>query len=185
MKRILSLILALALIASLGLVSAFAEDELVDGKFAETRHITVKLFQRGDNVPETSPFADYIRNGMLEKYNVEVEFVVSGRWTDGDDLANALAAGQAPDICYTYSYPTILNYADMDGIIDLAPYIEQYKDLLPNLFELLGEDNIYWDQDPVTHKLWALETRLVNNARNNTFIRKDWLDKLGMALPTT
>ncbi|MBQ7184708.1 MAG: extracellular solute-binding protein [Clostridia bacterium] len=184
MKRILSLILALALIASLGLVNAFAEDELVDGKFAETRHITVKLFQRGDNVPETSPFADYIRKGMLEKYNVEVEFIVSGRWTDGDDLANALAAGQAPDVCYTYSYPTILNYADMDGIIDLAPYIEQYKDLLPNLFELLGEDNIYWDQDPVTHKLWALETRLVNNARINTFIRKDWLDKLGLALPT-
>ena len=185
MKRILALILTLALVASLGLVSAFAEDELVDGKFAETRHITVRLFQRGDNVPEESPFADYIRNGMLEKYNVEVEFAVGGRWTEPEDLGNLLAANEAPDICYTYSYPTILNYADMGGMIDLAPYIEQYKDLLPNLFELLGEENIYWDQDPETGKLWALETRLVNNARINTFIRKDWLDKLGMELPTT
>ena len=185
MKRILALILMLAMVASLGISSAFAADELVDGKFAETRHITVRLFQRGDNVPEQSPFADYIRNGMLEKYNVEVEFAVGGRWTEPEDLGNLLAAGEAPDICYTYSYPTILNYADMDGIIDLAPYIEQYKDLLPNLFELLGEENIYWDQDPETGKLWALETRLVNNARINTFIRKDWLDKLGMPLPTT
>ena len=115
MKRILALILTLALIASLGLVSAFAADELVDGKFAETRHITVRLFQRGDNVPETSPFADFIRKGMLEKYNVEVEFAVSGRWSETEDLATVLASGQAPDVIYTYAYPTILNYADMGG----------------------------------------------------------------------
>ena len=186
MKKILSLVLALALMLSaLCITTAFAADDgFVDGKFTETRHITVRLFQRGDNVPETSPFADYIRKGMLDKYNVEVEFAVGGRWTEPEDLGNLLAAQNAPDIIYTYSYPTILNYADMGGIIDLAPYIEEYKDLLPNLFTLLGEENIYWDKDPETGKLWALETRLVNNARINTFIRKDWLDKLGLALPT-
>jgi hypothetical protein len=54
----------------------------VDGKFAEPRHITVRLFQRGENVPEESPYADYIRDGMKEKYNVDVEFAVSGRWTE-------------------------------------------------------------------------------------------------------
>ena len=160
-------------------------EEVSPYKFEETHKITVRLFQRGDNEPEKSPFADYIRKGMLEKYNVEVEFVVGGRWTEPDDLGNLLAAKEAPDICYTYSYPTILSYADMGGMIDLAPYIEEYKDAIPNLFNLLGEDNIYWDQDPETGKLWALETRLVNNARINTFIRKDWLDKLGMELPTT
>ena len=69
MKRILALLLALVMVLALGL-TAHAEDELVDGKFAETRHITVRLFQRGDNVPETSPFADYIRNGMLEKLTI-------------------------------------------------------------------------------------------------------------------
>ena len=57
MKRILALILALVMLLAMG-VTAHADDELVDGKFAETRHITVRLFQRGDNVPETSPFAD-------------------------------------------------------------------------------------------------------------------------------
>ena len=96
MKRILALFLALIMLCALG-VTAHAEDELVDGKFAETRHITVRLFQRGDNVPEASPFADYIRNGMLEKYNVEVEFAVGGRWTEPEDLGNLLAAQNAPD----------------------------------------------------------------------------------------
>ena len=189
MKRILALVLALIMLAAMG-ATALAADELVDGKFAETRHITVRLFQRGDNVPEKSPWADYIREGMLEKYNVEVEFTIGGRWDDEKDLAAWLGSGKAPDICYTYSYATILNYANMEdengnpGIIDLAPYIEEYKDLLPNLFNLLGEDNVYWDKDPEAGTLWALETRLVNNARINTFIRKDWLDKLGRPLPT-
>ena len=45
---LLALILALAMVLTMGLVSAFAEDELVDGKFAEPRHITVRLFQRGE-----------------------------------------------------------------------------------------------------------------------------------------
>ena len=185
MKRILALILTLALVASLGLVSAFAEDELVDGRFAETRHITVEVFRRGDNDPTTTPFADYIREGMLEQHNVEVEFVIVGRWSEVDDLNNLLAAGNAPDVSYTYSYPTILNYADMGGMTDLAPYLEQYKDLLPNMYALLGEDNVNWDKDPETGTLWAIETKLQNNARINTFIRKDWLDKLGLAMPTT
>ncbi|MBO4377507.1 MAG: hypothetical protein J5889_00995, partial [Clostridia bacterium] len=91
-------------------------EEVSPYKFEETHHITVRLFQRGDNEPEKSPFADYIRKGMLEKYNVEVEFVVGGRWTEPDDLGNLLAAKEAPDICYTYSYPTILSYADMGGM---------------------------------------------------------------------
>lgn len=185
MKRILALILALAMVLTMGLVSAFAEDELVDGKFAETRHITVELFKRGDNDPTITPFAEYIKNGMLEQHNVEVEFVIVGRWSEPDDLNNLLAAGNAADVSYTYSYPTILNYADMDGMTDLAPYLAQYKDYLPNMWNLMGDLNIYYDQDPETGKLWAIETRLQNNARINTFIRKDWLDKLGLALPTT
>ena len=45
--KILALILTLALIATLGITSAFAADEgFVDGKFTETRHISVEVFQR-------------------------------------------------------------------------------------------------------------------------------------------
>ena len=40
MKRILSLVLVLALIATLGLSSAFAEEGFADGKFTEPHHIT-------------------------------------------------------------------------------------------------------------------------------------------------
>ena len=46
MKKILALVLALALIASLGITSAVAEDDFVDGKFTTTHKITVEIFER-------------------------------------------------------------------------------------------------------------------------------------------
>ena len=195
MKKILALVLALALIATLGITSAFAADEgFVDGKFTETRHITVEVFQRpndGNSDPTNNPYANYIKEQMLEKYNVEVEFVPVGRWTEVDDLNNLLATGKAPDISYTYSAPTINTYAAMEvngqpGVIDLAPYLDEYKALLPNLAQRLGgEEYLYYDKDPVKGTVWMLQGALAENARINTFIRKDWLDKLNLPLPTT
>ena len=191
MKKLLTLVLALAMLLSVCAFSASAE-ELVDGKFAETKHITVEIYNRnndGGTDPTNNVYTDYIKQGMLDKYNVEVEFVSIGRWTEVDDMNTALAAGDAPDVCVTYSYPTIQSYATMGGIINLndieGKTLEEYKDMLPNLWNLLGDTNIFWDQDPDTGDLWAVEATLADNARINTFIRKDWLDKLGLELPTT
>ena len=190
MKRFLSLVLALALVAAMGIFStAFAADDgFVDGKFTETRHIKVEIFNRnndGGSDPTNNPFTDYIKQGMLEKYNVEVEYVSVGRWSEVDDINNLLATGEAPDLCVTYSYPTIQTFADMGGIIDLNPWLEEYKDQLGDMWALLEDYNIYYDQDPETKTVWAVEAVLADRARLNTFIRKDWLDKLGLALPTT
>jgi len=196
MKKILSLVLALALMLSmLCLTTAIAADEgFVDGKFTETRHISVEVFQRpndGNSDPTNNPYANYIKEKMLEKYNVEVEFLPVGRWTETDDLNNLLATGKAADISYTYSSQTINTYAAMEvngkpGVVDLAPYLDEYKDLIPNLSKRLGgEEFLYYDKDPVKGTVWMLQGALAENARINTFIRKDWLDKLNLPLPTT
>ena len=175
MKRILSLVLVLALIAAMGLSTAFAADDgFVDGKFTETRHITVEIYNRnndGGSDPTNNVWTDYIKQGMLDRYNVEVEFVSVGRWTEVDDINNLLATGEAPDVCVTYSYPTIQTFADMGGIIDLNPYLEEYKDQLTDLWDLLSDYNIYYDQDPETKTVWALEAVLAN-ASNTAVARQ-------------
>ena len=196
MKKILALVLALALIATLGITSAFAADDgFVDGKFTETRHITVEIYNRnndGGTDPTNNVWTEYLKAGMLEKYNVEVEYVSVGRWTETDDIANLLASGDAPDVSYTYGYNTIISYANMldangnPGVIDLAPYLEEYKEYTDNIVALLGsEDNLYYDKDPETGAVWMIEGVRADTSRITTFIRKDWLDKLGLALPTT
>ena len=196
MKRILSLVLVLALIAAMGISTAFAADDgFVDGKFTETRHITVEIYNRnndGGTDPTNNVWTEYLKKGMLEKYNVEVEYVSVGRWTETDDIAQLMADKQAPDISYTYGANTIISYANMKdengnpGVIDLAPYLEEYKDYIGNVINLLGgEDNLYYDKDPATGAVWMIEGVRADTSRITTFIRKDWCDKLGLALPTT
>ncbi|MBE5826319.1 MAG: sugar ABC transporter substrate-binding protein [Butyrivibrio sp.] len=162
--------------------------ELTDGKFADTRKITVEIYDRGNDGgsdPENNMYTEYIKKGMLEEHNVEVTFKKVPRWTEVDDINNLLAAGEAPDICVTYSYPTVLTYAQMGGVIDLQDLIEQYKADTPNLWSWLGEQNMLWDKDPKTGEVWALEGRRAEQQRIVTFVRQDWLDKLNLKAPTT
>ena len=121
MKRLLALLLTLALLPVA--FSAFADADFADGKFTAPVKLTVEVYNRyndGGTDPTSSVYAQYIHDGMLEKYNIDVEFVSIGRWSEVDDIGNLLAAGSAPDVCVTYSYPTILTYADMGGIVDLT-----------------------------------------------------------------
>ncbi|MFB9276372.1 hypothetical protein [Cohnella cellulosilytica] len=157
-------------------------------KFKETRKITVEIYDRGNDggsKPEDNFYTQYIKDGMLRDHNVEVTFVPVPRWTEGEALNNLLAGNQAPDVSITYSYPTIQTYANMGGILDLAPLVEENKDILPDMWEYLTEANIYWDRDPSTGTLWALESRLNTLNRINTFVREDWLKKLNIEAPTT
>ena len=162
--------------------------EVVDGKFLETRHITVEVYDRGNDGgsdPTNNQYTQWIQAQMLEKHNVEVEFVAVPRWTEVEQINNLLAAGNAPDICLTYDYPTIQTYANMGGVLDLSSFVEDYRDLLPNMWNWLTETNVYWDKSPTTGELWAIETKLSTSNRINTFVRKDWLDALGLSEPTT
>ena len=165
-----------------------ATGELVDGRFAETRTITVEVYNRendGGSDPTNNMYTEYIKKGMLEDHNVQVEFVSVPRWTEVEQINNLLAAGDAPDICVTYDYPTIQTYANMGGVLDLAPYLEEYKSELPNLWDWLGEMNLYWDRDPEEGTVWGIEAKLAVSNRINTFVRQDWLDALNLEAPTT
>ena len=164
-----------------------SSSELVDGKFAETRHITVEIYDRGNDGgtdPTNNMYTDYIKKGMLEDHNVEVEFVAVPRWTEVDEINNLLAAGTAPDICVTYSYPTIQTYAGMGGVLDLQNFVVDYKNDIPNLWNWLGTTNMYWDKSVTDGTLWAIEGKRANNNRIVCFMRQDWLDTLGLDAPT-
>ena len=159
-----------------------------DGKFVETRHISVELYDRnvdGGTEAGNNAWTQWIQQQMLDRYNVEVEFVTVSRWQEADDINNLLAAQTAPDICYTYNYGAIQAYAEMGGVIDLAPVLEENKDLVPSMFDWLGDELIYQDLDPSEGTLWAIEGKRNETCRINTFIRQDWLDKLGLKTPTT
>jgi putative aldouronate transport system substrate-binding protein len=149
----------------------------------------VEVFDRGLDGGRTKPednfYTKWIQAGMLRDHNIQITFKAVPRWTEVDELNNQLAAGNAPDVCVTYSYATISSYAGMGGVTDLNPYINKYKDLFPSLWGWLDNELINYNRDPVTGKLWGIVGKMSNPTRVNTFIREDWLKKLNIPVPNT
>lgn len=198
MKKLLTAILLLAVIFPLSVFAGGAGQQAApetpaeldaNGRFTTTRYITVEIFDRGLDAGRTpaedNVWTEFIREGLLRDHNIDVTFVPVPRWTETDVINNLLAAGDAPDICYTYSYNTVVTYAGFGGIVDLAPLVEEYQELLPDLFDLLGDVNMYNNLDPVNGTLWALEAMQFHPLRNSVFVREDWLDTLNLDPPTT
>ncbi|MCL1936590.1 MAG: sugar ABC transporter substrate-binding protein [Defluviitaleaceae bacterium] len=156
-------------------------------RFIEPRTISVGLWDRShDRIPNfaDSYWAQWVADEILATHNIIVEWVPIPRWDEPEFQSTLLAAGQAPDISYTFQNPMVTTFANMGGITNMYPLLQQYRDLLPNLYDLLQE-NVYWNFDPTTNELWSLTGRLVQDGRVNTFIREDWLNTLGLPIPTT
>ncbi len=159
----------------------------------EYSEITVEVFDRGTDGGKTDPtnnfYTDWIKAKCLEELNLGVTFVAVSRWEETDKLNALMAAGTAPDVCLTYSNDLIANYRDLGGLTNLAPYVDSH---LADLKAFLGPDKALEGRDMImrnvnteTGELYSIPARRMNVAALNTFIRKDWVDKLGLSLPTT
>jgi putative aldouronate transport system substrate-binding protein len=155
--------------------------------------ITVEVFDRGSDGGKTNPadnaWTDWIKAKVLEEENIAVTFVPVSRWTEEAALVARMAAQDAPDLCYSYSMDNVRNWGLQGGVYDLAPYVDT---LLTDMQEMMGEDpaipgqNLIWhSRDVDTGALYGISNRYMYTASHNTFIRTDWLDKLGLPVPTT
>jgi putative aldouronate transport system substrate-binding protein len=155
--------------------------------------ITVEVFDRGTDGGKTNPtnskWSQWIHDKLLKDENIDVTFVAVPRWEEEQTLVNLFASGSAPDVCYTYNNNNIQMWSDQGGVFDVAPYITTF---LRDLDAFLGEDKaiagkrlIARNIDPSTGKIYSIPARRMNVAQRNIFIRKDWLDALGLPLPAT
>jgi putative aldouronate transport system substrate-binding protein len=100
-----------------------------------------------------------------------------------------MAAGTPPDVCVSYSHELVASYRDRGGLLDLSPYIDtllvDLKEFLGPDLALPGRDFIRRYENPETGAIYALPARRINTAMRSVFIRKDWLDTLGLPLPST
>ena len=166
------------------------EMELVDGnwRFKETRKITVEHFDRTADIKsqtDNNYYTNWVQAELKRVHNIEVEYVLMPRWEEDTTIPLWLAAGDAPDICLTYNSNAIQQYANMGAVHDLNELVHEYKARIPHLWDLLGETGMYWWRDPVSGVIYSLETYKAEAPRINTFVREDWLAKLGLKEPTT
>lgn len=151
--------------------------------FPERVTIQIPVYDRafeGWNVTDNY-YTQWIQQEFGEKYNVNVEYVSIGRTTEVQDFMQLIAAGNAPDIIFHYDMPQAVSYysedafqeLDLDEIAYYAPnYYAQLSDTIAqygqldgkNIFFFAGRDAIYYN--------WV------------SLIRQDWLDQVGMEMPT-
>ncbi|MCL2230229.1 MAG: extracellular solute-binding protein [Treponema sp.] len=161
--------------------------------FPQTAELKVQIFNRGTDGGRSqatdNAWTDWIKTKVKADLNINVTFVPVGRWSEGQDMVNLMVSKDAPDLCYTYSGGMVSQFRDWGGIFDVAPFIDSF---LPDLKKLLGDDPafpgndfIYRNKDSKTGAIYSIPSYRVALAMRNVFIRKDWLDALGMAVPTT
>lgn len=149
---------------------------------AETRTLTVEVFDRGK--PGQAPLDNnywtrYINDNFGKEFNVKVKFIPVPRSQEVDKLNILMASNQAPDISFTYDQNVVYKYANMGGITPLNNLLAKYG---TDLKKYLGDDLLSYGAIGGTQIAIPAKRTILANA--GCFIRQDWLDKLGLPLPT-
>ena len=178
MKKLVSLFLALSMLLSLAPL-ALAE-EAAPEVFRYDKPVTLKVsvFDRGltgGSPVDNNDWTAWIQKNFGDPRNIQIEWVVIPRSQEVDKLNLLMASGDAGDICFTYNTAVVTNFVAQGGLCELTDLIEQYGQ---NLKSYLGEEVLSFGV--YEGGQYAIPARRVVLADQGTFIREDWLDKLGM-----
>ena len=180
MKRKIGLLLAAVMIVSSLLSGCATESASTNG---ERTTLRVEIFERGD-VPEgagsitDNAMTKWVQETFGDPNNINIEYVAVPRSSEASQLNIFMAAGEAPDIIFTYSYQNMYEFYAQGGLLDLTPYM----DAAPALKEFLGEEILAEGQ--VGGKQILIPSKRLIRGTTAQLIRKDWLDKLGLQAPT-
>ena len=111
---------------------------------------------------------------------VNVQYVSVPRSQEVDKLNVLMASNEAPDLCFTYNVGVVSNYVAQGGLTQLDSTISQYG---KSLSKYLGDDVLKYGK--FNNKLYSIPGKRTMQMLHANWVRKDWLDKLGMKTPTT
>ena len=111
---------------------------------------------------------------------VEIEFITINRSEVTALYTAMLSAGNAPDIISDYAVEAFERFSIDESLLELTDLVDQYG---PNIRALVPEDVLEWGM--YNGGLYALPKTRNETAVPNwmQFIRQDWLDNLGLAMP--
>ena len=126
-------------------------------------------------------------NYIAEKMNLEIEWIVVG--ADGwDERINLmLSTNDLPDIIMKGTIPNLSAAIEDDQVIALDELMEYYSDgIKPLLEEYPGVDISSRASDGKLYTLPGINTLRPNlTSHRNLWINQQWLDNLGLEIPTT
>ncbi len=177
MKRWLAWLLCAALL--LPCVS-LAEEDMIDLHVG--RYIySAAVFPEGDTI-EDNVWTRYYRDAL--GVNLITDWTCTN--TEYNDKLNiVIASSDIPDLVIECSYNQLQTMAEADMLMDLTDVLEEYgSDLLKSIYN--GDGGAALEMCTFDGKLLALPymTSVIYEP-SLLWIRQDWLDNLGLEIPTT
>lgn len=150
---------------------------------AETKNIVISVFDRGTTTDDfgtvlDNAYVDWINEEFGAPNNINVGYYAIPRSEEVAKLNALLAAKEKVDNVITYTSALMYQYADQGGLAPLKAHIDEYG---ANLKEWLSFSLPYGDYKGDTYAIFARRTALDITGH---YIRKDWLDELGITLRT-
>ncbi|NHN33061.1 extracellular solute-binding protein [Paenibacillus agricola] len=122
-------------------------------------------------------------NAVQKEFEKRTNTKLTVQWVPGGDYGDrvnvALAAGDIADLIKipNINTPLFRQMVKQGAFWDLTPYVKDY----PNLVSL---DPKVWNNTKIDGKSFAVPAGRPMNGGGFFSIRKDWLDKLGLQMPT-
>ena len=192
MKKLVSLVLALAMLLSMTAALADTVGGMEDGWWKDIEIAPSETFHLDEPLTITAlgiHFNQYPTEfdgcyylPTVEKYtnvHLQVDWRTDADWNT--QIATALAGGvdSLPYLIRPGSYG-VTALANEGAIIPL----DDYLDLIPNIVAAVGEDR-FADWKSADGHFYTIPTIVNVPGSQSTAVRKDWLDKLEMDVPTT
>ena len=138
--------------------------------------ISLEVIENGNNLP--SPDKDPIKKELDKALNIDLNLTV---YASGDDYKNQLnvrmASGNFPDL-FMVDRQQMVEFAKQGLLLELTPYLDR----LAQVKEFIGEESL--KKGMVDGKIYAI-AKSPQIPYNTYWIRKDWLDALGLQVPGT
>ena len=182
-KRIISMIMAALMVVTVFTTGFAAATEAQAEEYTLPEYIEFQRDNPGYLPAEKDGvvynfYKDILGFGVIMPY---IEW--NGGITYTEQINLRIAAGDAPDVYAVVN--GMENQLINDGaILDLTDYLQEYA---PHCWELVGEDvwNFIRKNDPTgQNRIWYVP-KVFDYQRHGAMIRQDWLDKLGLKMPTT
>jgi putative aldouronate transport system substrate-binding protein len=180
-KKIIAICLIIIIVSFMSVGCSYKDAD--DKTVKEMVEISALAYDRG-NIPsgegslENNWFTKWVNETAVKKIGVRVRFVPVPNSQREQKLATLLASGDAPDVCFTYDSNIISNYTANGGLTDLQPLLDKYGDNLKK-----NIDESFFEQVKINKQLTSIPL-ISNSTVDATWIRKDWLDKLKLKVPT-
>lgn len=166
MKKLLASLLMAAILLSMTAMPALAQDEAVE----------LNVFYATSRPMNEA--TDLTRQYIRETLGVDINLTQGDSTNFTQQLALYISSGDMPDVVWL-SFPVWKEYAEEGAWADISGYLlDEYTDLN----DYVGDN---WAYMTVDGGIYGVPSMLSVPSSHVSFIRQDWLDKLGLEMPAT